>query len=118
MRGESRDKNERSVLVNTALRQLKRETVLRYDYMIYNPKPNRQIKTQLRLIGDGKIIFEQPFSPLKTEDQTDLSRIQTAGATTLGKALEIGDYILQIIATDNENSKKFATQFVEFEIVE
>lgn len=116
--GGNRDESERSVLLDTTLRQFKRETILRYDYMIYNPKSNQQIKSQLRLIRDGKIVYEEPFSPVKIEGQTDLTRIQNAGALTLGKNLETGDYILQIIATDDETSKNVATQFVEFEIVE
>ena len=116
--GGNRDESERSVLIDTTLRQFKRGTILRYDYVVYNPKTTRQVKTQLRLIRNGKVAYEEPLSAIKTEGQTDLSRLQTAGALTLGKNLEIGDYILQIIATDDENSNKVAMQFVEFEIVE
>ncbi|CAN5782944.1 hypothetical protein BH20ACI4_BH20ACI4_34170 [soil metagenome] len=116
--GGSRDESERSVLLDTILRQFRRGTILRYDYVVYNPKQSRGLQTQLRLIRDGKVIYEEPLSPLKTDGQNDILRIQTAGAITLGTNLEAGNYILQIIAADGANEKRFATQFVEFEIVE
>jgi VWFA-related protein len=117
-RGRSRDESERSVLLDTTLRQYKRGTILRYDYIIYNPGQSRQIESQMRLIKDGKVIYEEQPSAVKTDAQTDLQRLQTGGALTLGTNLEAGSYVLQIIATDKTKAKKFATQFVEFEIVE
>lgn len=116
--GGSRDESERSVLLDTTLRQFRRGTILRYEYVVYNPKQSRQLQTQLRLIRDGKVVYEEPLALLKTDGQEDILRIQTAGAMTLGKNLESGDYVLQIIASDGENEKRFATQFVEFEIIE
>lgn len=114
----NRDDSERSILLDATVRQFKRGTILRYDYVVYNPKSNRKIQTQFRLIHDGKVIYEEQPTAIKTNGQTDPTRLQTAGALSLGKNLEPGSYILQIIATDDSNSKKFATQFVEFEIVE
>ena len=116
--GGSPDESERSVLYDAALRQYKRGTILRYDYAIYNPNQIRQIESRLRLIKDGKVVYEVNPTAVKTEDQMDLQRIQTAGAITLGKNLEVGNYVLQVIATDKINAKKFASQFVEFEIVQ
>lgn len=116
--GGSRDDSERSVLLDTTLRQFKRGTILRYDYAIYDFKQTKEIETRMRLIKDGKVVYEEQPEPVKTEGQTDRTRIQSAGAFSLGKNLEPGDYILQIIVTDGKNEKKFATQFVEFEIVQ
>jgi VWFA-related protein len=116
--GGSREASERSVLLDTTVRRFKHGTVLRYDYVIYNPKQSQSLTKQLRLIRDGKVVYEEQPSPIKTDGQTDLLRVQTAGAISLGKNLEAGDYILQVIVTDSANEKKFATQFVEFEIVE
>ena len=70
------------------------------------------------LIKDGKVIYEENPIAVKTAGQTDLHRLQAAGAVSLGKNLEAGNYVLQVIATDKTNTKKFATQYVEFEIVE
>ena len=116
--GGSRDEGERSVLLDTTLRQYKRGTILHYDYEIYNPNQSRQIESQIRLIKDGKVIYEEVAAAVNSDGQPDLHRLQTAGAVSLGKNLETGSYVLQVIVTDKNNSKKFATQFVEFEIVE
>ncbi|HVE58211.1 MAG TPA: VWA domain-containing protein [Pyrinomonadaceae bacterium] len=115
--GGSPDESERSLLYDAALRQYKRGTILRYDYAIYNPNQTRQIETRLRLIKDGKVVYEENPTAVKTDDQKDLQRIQAAGAVSLGKDLEVGNYVLQVIATDKTDAKKFASQFVEFEIV-
>jgi VWFA-related protein len=109
--------SERGVLFDTTLRQFKPNTILRYDYVVYKPKLNTQVETQARLIKDDKVIYEETPAILKAEGQTDLNRLQTAGAITLGKNLEPGTYLLQIIASNPEEPKKFATQYVEFEIV-
>lgn len=115
--GGNRDDSERSVLLDATLRQFKNGTILRCDYVIYNPKQSRQIETQLRLIKDGKVVYEENPTPVKADGQTDLQRLQAAGAVSLGKNLEAGNYVLQVIVTDKTNAKTFASQFVEFEIV-
>ncbi len=73
----------------------------------------------MRLISGGKVIYEDNPAPLRTEGQTDLMRLQSFGAITLGKNLEDGSYILQIIVADPmaKGKDSFTTQFIEFEIV-
>jgi hypothetical protein len=87
--------------------------------VIYNPKKVQTLTTQMRLISDGKVVYEDKPAPLKTERQTDLMRVPSFGAITLGKNLEAGNYILQIIVSDTTAKGKdsFASQFIEFEIV-
>ena len=116
--GGSRDNSERSVLLDATVRQFKRGTILRYDYAIYNPDRRQQIESQMRLIKDGKVVYEEKPTAVKTAGQTDLQRLSAAGAFSLGTNLEPGNYVLQIIVTDQANKKKFAAQYVEFEIVE
>lgn len=116
--GEKRQENDQTVLFDTTVREYRRGTILRYDYEIYNFKKYRQLENKLRLIKDGKVIYEEDFSPIKTDGQIDLSRIESAGAITLGKKMEAGNYVLQIIVADANKSKNFTTQFVEFEIIE
>ncbi len=110
--------SERGVLFDTTLRQFKPNTILRFDYVVYKPKINTQVEIQTRLIKDDKIIFEEKPKVLETAGQTDPARLQNTGAIILGKNLEPGTYLLQIIAADTEDQKKFATQYVEFEIVQ
>jgi len=114
------NESERGVLLDTTLREFKGGTILRYDYVIYNPKQIQSLTTQMRLIREGKVVYEETPVPLKTDEQTDLMRLQSFGAITLGKNLEAGSYILQIIVVDPavKGKKSFTTQFVEFEIVE
>ncbi|HQU84126.1 MAG TPA: VWA domain-containing protein [Pyrinomonadaceae bacterium] len=114
----NRNNGDRSTLLDASIRQFKRGTILYCDYVVYNPKESKQIETQMRLIKDGKVVFEQTPTSLNMEGQTDLKRLQTAGTVSLGTDMEAGSYILQVIATDKESNKKFAAQYVEFDVVE
>ncbi len=117
--GGSRDDSERSVLLDTTVRQFRRDSVVRFDYVIYNPTLSTNLQAQARLIRDGKVIFEETPAAVKTAGVLDLSRIQTAGGLTLGNSLAAGSYIIQVVVFDkSDEKKKFATQFVEFEIVD
>jgi VWFA-related protein len=111
--------SEKGVFLDTTLRRFTRGSILQYNYVIYDAKPDKtRMETQTRLIRDGKVVFEGNRTPLKTEGQTDLQRLQASGAITLGNNLEAGTYILQVIVFDNSDGKKvrFVSQFVEFEI--
>ncbi|HEX8734546.1 MAG TPA: VWA domain-containing protein [Pyrinomonadaceae bacterium] len=109
---------------DTSLRRFKRGTVLRYAYEIYNlrldaaQKP--QAQTQMRVFRDGKLLVEGKQNALDVAGQTNMQKIAAGGAISLGKALPPGDYVLQIIVTDNLAKEKHrtTTQFVQFEIVE
>jgi len=114
----NRNNGDRSTLLDASIRQFKRGTILYCDYVVYSPKESRQIETQMRLIKDGKVIFEQSPMPLNMDGQTDLKRLQTAGTVSLGTDMEAGSYILQVIATDKESNKRFATQYVEFDVID
>jgi len=118
--GKIAETNERSAPLDSTLRQFKKGSVLRYDYAIYNFKSERSIFTQTRLIKDGKVVNESPFTLFDFTGQEDLSRLTASGALTLGKNLTAGNYVLQIIATNkNPNEKpKVITQFIDFEVID
>jgi VWFA-related protein len=122
--GQNQAVSEKGVFIDTTLRRFTSGSVLQYNYMVYNFKNDKpqtpQMQTKMRLIRDGKVVFDGSQSPLSVEGQTDLRRIQASGAFTLGKNLAIGNYVLQIIVFDNSEPRKprIATQFVEFEIVQ
>jgi len=111
-------------MTDTSLRRFKRGTVLRYGYEIYNAKldaskrPN--LTTQIRVYRDGKLILDGKANPVDITGQTDMERIKTTGAINLAQGMEPGDYILQIIVTDNlaKEKRKISTQFVQFEIIQ
>ncbi|MDQ6785214.1 MAG: VWA domain-containing protein [Acidobacteriota bacterium] len=109
---------------DTSVRRFKRGTILRYGSEIYNAqldaaqKPN--LTTQIRMFRDGKLIFDGKQTPVELAGQTDLQRIKFVGAINLGTEMTAGDYVLQIVATDNlaKEKQKISTQFVQFEIIE
>lgn len=122
---ESQDANVSTNPMNdTSLRRFRRGTILRYGYEIYNvkldasKKPN--VTTQVRIFRDGKLLLEGKKTPLDLFGQIDLERIKTVGALSLGSEMPTGDYILQIVITDNtaKEKQKITTQFVQFELVE
>ena len=51
--------------------------------------------------------------------QTDMTRLKTGSRLQLGMNLAPGDYVLQLIVTDEllKGSKATATQWLDFEIV-
>ncbi len=122
---ESQDANVSTNPMNdTSLRRFKRGTILRYGYEIYNAKldaskkPN--VTTQVRIFRDGKLLLEGKKTPLDLFGQSDLERIKTVGALSLGGEMPTGDYILQIVITDNlaKEKQKISTQFVQFELTD
>ena len=115
--------NAGNALLNSTVRRFDRGTILRFNYTIYNAKTDAaqrpQLEIQTRLIRDGKVVLDIPPTAFNPAGQTDLKRLQTSGAITLGNDLAPGDYVLQIVVFDKlkGNARDFATQFVEFEIV-
>ncbi len=114
--------NTSDAMNDTALRKFKHGTILRYGFEVYNAKldaaqkPN--LNTQIRMFRDGKIVFEGKNQPFELLEQTDLQRIKSAGALSLGSEMQTGDYVLQLVITDNlaKEKRQIATQFVEFEV--
>ena len=58
--------------------------------------------------------------PFDATGQTDMAHLRFFGGLAIGSQMEPGDYILQIIVTDNYGKQKrqLASQFVQFEVVE
>jgi VWFA-related protein len=109
---------------DTSLRRFRRGTILRYGFEIYNAKTDAAKKpnltAQIRIFRDGKPILEGKQTPIETAGQTDLERVKSSGAINLATGMQPGDYILQIIITDNlaKEKRKVSTQFVQFEVTE
>ncbi|MBX3293177.1 MAG: VWA domain-containing protein [Acidobacteria bacterium] len=110
-------------MTDSALRRVKRNTVLRYGFEVYNARLDRDRKPQLtmkiRVFRDGKVILEGKETPIDAAGQTDLQRIKASGALAIGRQMQAGDHILQIIVTDTGagGRNNSVTQFVEFEVV-
>jgi hypothetical protein len=91
---------------------------------IYNAKsesgktPN--LASQIKLFRDGKPVFEGKVLPITPGHQTDPKTLSYMGSLSLGTELIAGDYVMEIIVTDNfaNDKPKTAVQFVQFEIVD
>lgn len=108
---------------DTAVRQFKKGTILRYNTEIYNVRsgtsgvPN--IQTQMKLFRDGKEVLKGKFNSLNPEQPIPVT-INFAGALVLGDEMEVGNYILQILVVEahNKDKPRIATQWIQFEITE
>ncbi len=109
---------------DTALRNFKRGTIIRYGFEVYNAKltgaGQPQLQMQTRIFRDGKPFFEGKPKPLDLAGQTVFQAIKSTAAINLGAGMQPGEYILQVIVTDNlaKEKRKVATQLVQFEIVQ
>jgi hypothetical protein len=109
-------------MTDTAVRRISAGSVLRYGFEIYNAKldPARlpKLTTKVRIFREGKIILDGNQKPFELLNQTDLQHLKVSGAIAIGLDLRPGDYILQIIVTDQlaDKKKQIATQFVQFEV--
>jgi len=110
-----------NALNDTALRQVKTGSILRYGYEIYNARAAASGKADLtmkvRVFRDSKILLDGQAKPL--EMQNDIRHIAASAAIGIGTEMVPGDYILQIIVTDNAApvKKRIASQYVQFEVV-
>ncbi|HKP69910.1 MAG TPA: VWA domain-containing protein [Pyrinomonadaceae bacterium] len=109
-------------LLATSLRKFRTGTVLSYGFNVYNAKivgasPNLTFQT--RIFRDGKPIFEgppEPVVPISVQQGT----VAFSGSLALGTAMVAGEYVLQIVITDNgaKSKRNTATQFVLFDVVD
>jgi VWFA-related protein len=117
------DAGRTNPLSDTALRQFKRGTVLNYGTEVFNAKLDASKKPSLtyqtRIFRDGKLFFEGKQVPVTLSNQAGYGKINVNGSLNLGTTMQPGDYVLQIVVTDNlaKEKRKIGTQFVQFEIV-
>lgn len=109
---------------DTALRRFRGNTVLQYAASIYNAKSSGaagrpQLIIQTRLFENGKPTFEGKPIAFDTTGQTDLTRISFSSAINLPPKMKPGEYVLQIVVTDQlaKEKRRTAAQFVEFEVI-
>ena len=120
----STENPESNPLNDTSLRRFKPGTVLNYGFTIYNAKLDASrhwnLSSQIKLFKDGKPVFEGKPQLLRFDGQTDPKAADVSASLNLGSSTTAGDYILQILITDNlaKEKQSTATQLVQFEIVE
>jgi hypothetical protein len=116
--------NQTNLMQDTSLRRFKRGTILSYSTEIYNAKLDSaqkpQLQTQIRMFRDGKLILDGKPNQFRTDGQANAANLNFAGALALGIEMKPGDYVLQIVITDNlaKAKRNLATQWVQFEITD
>jgi hypothetical protein len=114
--------------LSPAVRRLRHGVFLDYGYAIYNARLDKatgrpRLTTQVRLFKDGKLVFAGGVAPFDAGEQKDMKRLAAGGRLQVGSELEPGDYVLQVVVTDEvARGKKrdltgTATQWVDFEVV-
>ena len=108
------------------VRRLKPGMVLEYGYIVYNATIGKsgkpEVTTQMRLFKDGKPVFTGRIVPLDLTNQTDMKRLVAGGRMQLPVDMPLGDYVIQVAATDNlikeKNSEKrrVVSQWIDLEI--
>lgn len=109
---------------DTAVRQFRRGSVVRFAYQVFNAKLGGSNKAnlahRLTLHTGGKPVFQGATVPIAKTSYESPKVTAAYGALLLGENLAPGDYILQvdIIDMSAKAGERMATQFIQFEIVE
>ena len=107
-----------------AVRQFNLGLIMVYGVLVYNAQLDKstgkpQLQTQMKLYRDGREVFTGKEVALDTGSQPDLKRFGATGAVQLGTQMDPGEYVLQVIVTDQLRKDKYrvASQWIDFEIV-
>ena len=105
---------------STAARAFKRGTVLRFGVELFNAKKQADLKVQTRVFHDQKLVFQSSETKLDSNFLSSGGAVLHNDAIELGENLLSGDYILQVVVTDQSASKKksIAVQYVQFEVLQ
>jgi VWFA-related protein len=110
-------------LTQSALRRFRSGHVLQFAYHIYNARLDKstnqpRLTTQLKLFQNGKEIYAGKENAYDAKAQLDLKRLVAEGALQLG-GLKQGEYVLQVVVTDNLAEEKYRTtaSWIDFEVV-
>ena len=97
---------------------------VQFGYGIYNAKLDQatnssKLTMQFKIFHDGKELFVSKDKDVKLVEGTDPQRLLAEGMFTLGKAIQPGDYVLQIIVRDSlrKGTDQIGTQWIDFEVV-
>ncbi|HEX8852678.1 MAG TPA: VWA domain-containing protein [Pyrinomonadaceae bacterium] len=106
-----------------AIRRLQAGTELFYNFAIYNARATNgqtRLQTQVRLFRDGRLMFTGKAMPVEVGAQADTSHVLAGGRMKLSAKAAPGEYVLQLIVTDmqDESKPRFASQWIDFEIVQ
>ena len=106
-----------------AVRRFKAGMVMRYGFVIYNARPDKDTRTprlqvQARLFRDGQPVFNGKVQPFALNNPPDLSRLAAGGSITLGADMPPGEYVIQVIVEDllADEKHRTASQWIDFRV--
>jgi VWFA-related protein len=112
-----------AITAGPAVRQFHAGDKLIYAYSIYNAPISDathlpQLNVLARVFRDGKLVFTGPAATIDSA-QPDLKRIPSVGRLLLGPDFEPGQYVLQVVVTDQltKDKPQVTAQWIDFEIV-
>jgi VWFA-related protein len=109
-----------SLFYDTALKEFRPGSVLRYGFEVYNAKIEGtappQLVIQARILQNGRVVTQGNPNKFDASGQSDRKHLKVSGAITLKDDLAAGDYVLQVSVTDTV-SKQVSSQLFAFEIV-
>ena len=108
-----------------AVRRFRLGMMLDYRYFIYNARISDsqvlpELSAEIRLFRDGKLVMSTRDAPLEDGPlQLDPKRLSAQGELLLKRDLEPGQYVLQIVITNDlpRGRDVTASQTIDFEIV-
>ena len=107
-----------------ALRRYRAGQSILYSFAVINPKLRGAAKDvqagfQIRLFRDGKLLYTGTYSRTMLKSLTDPASLVGGGIVRLGGQVSPGEYLLQVVVTDELASKKKSqvAQWVDFEVV-
>jgi hypothetical protein len=107
-----------------AVRRYRPGQAILYGFAVVNAKATGSAReyhvgNQIRLFRNGKIVYTGKYSNLLEPTKEDPTRIIGGGVLSLGGRMQLGEYLLQVIVTDENAGKKKppVVQWIDFEVV-
>ncbi|HEY0171637.1 MAG TPA: VWA domain-containing protein [Pyrinomonadaceae bacterium] len=112
-------------LRDATVRQFRQGTAVDFRYHIYNAKVEgasgrTRLQTQTRLFRDGQPVYQSPAQPYDPGARPATgARLEAGRRMQLGTQLPPGEYVLQVVVTDElaKGKTRTATQWIDFEII-
>ena len=106
-------------LATPLLRTFRRGHDLVWGSQVLNPKLKKgspKLEASLRIFHDGELISE--FPPELIDAKAQKSEIAASGSVRLGKNMQPGDYILQLVVEDQNDGAKTVAQAIDIRVIE
>ncbi|HEX6185248.1 MAG TPA: VWA domain-containing protein [Pyrinomonadaceae bacterium] len=110
---------------DATVRRFRQGSLVDFRYHIYNAKLDRttgrpRLQTQTRLFREGQPVYTSPLQPHDPgPPQPGATRLEAGRRLQLGAQLPPGEYVLQVVVTDElvKGKRRTATQWIDFQIV-